>query len=70
MNYVINYKFYVYFLCSLFESKRWLKMGQEDTGKWQGDTENIFCVLLPFSNVPPPHLLLSLAFKKAMTTER
>ena len=70
MNYVINYKFYAYFLCSLFESKRWPKMGQEDIGKWQGDIENIFCVLLPFSNVPLLHFLLSLAFKKAMTTER
>ena len=70
MNFVIIYKFHAHFLNGLLESKRWQKMGQEDIGKWQGDTENIFCVLLPFSNVPLLHFLLSLAFKKAMTTER
>ena len=31
---------------------------------------NIFCVLLPFSNVLLLHFLLSLAFKKAVTTGR
>ena len=70
MNFVIIYKFHAHFLNSLLESKRWQKMGQEDIGKWQGDTENVFCVPLPFSNVPLPHFLLFLGFKKAMTTER
>ena len=70
MNFVIIYKFHAHFLNGLLESKRWQKMGQEDIGKWQGDTENIFCVLLPFSNVPLLHFLLSLAFEKAVTTER
>ena len=53
---------------SLLEGKRQQKTEQEDIGKWQGDTENIFCVLLPFSNVPLLHFLLSLAFEKAVTT--
>ena len=70
MNFVIIYEFHAHFLNSLLESKRWQKMGQGDIGKWQGDTENIFCVLLPFSNVPLLHFLLSLAFKKAVTTRQ
>ena len=70
MNFVIIYEFHAHFLNSLLESKRWQKMGQGDIGKWQGDTENVFCVPLSFSNVPLPHFLLFLGFKKAMTTER
>ena len=53
---------------SLLEGKRQQKTEQEDIGKWQGDTENIFYVPLPFSNILLLRFLLSLAFKKAVTT--
>ena len=41
-------------------------MKQGDIGKWQEDTENVFYVPLPFSNVLLPHFLPSLAVKKAV----
>ena len=41
-------------------------MKQGDIGKWQEDTENVFYVPLPFSNVLLPHFLPSLAIKKAV----
>ena len=60
-------RFFLSFGChSLLEAKKQQKMRQGDIGKWQEDTENVFRVPLPFSNVPLPHFLPPLAFKKAV----
>ena len=60
-------RFFLSFGChSLLEGKRQQKMKQGDIGKWQEDTENVFYVPLPFSNVLLPHFLPSLAVKKAV----
>ena len=60
-------RFFLSFGChSLLEAKKQQKMRQGDIGKWQEDTENVFYVPLPFSNVLLPHFLPSLAVKKAV----